>query len=547
MPKQFQNCMRKKFILKLLGQVLSYQSKLIEPQGENSPVRPMILVGNEHAMTAFFTETTMKIKYAALLSVSTFAVALLLMAPTRGIAEALGGFEPKQLKEDFQIARHSLEEGQPGLYRYTKKADLDRIFDEAEKSLNRPMDAYEFYRVMSLPVAAIKNGHTDVCISDDCTKETKKLPWLPFNVKVLDYKPYIFRDYAKNGTLAGREILSVNGVPATRIIRTMLAAESQDGDIQSSRQRVIAQHFGQSLIALLGIKAPYEVELAGDGVNKAEKVQVAGLTQEQMVGRSKSLYPRDQDKEPSKELKFLDNGKIAHLRYSIFGTDVEEGRAFMKRTFEEIQSKGSKVLILDMRGNLGGEGELGALLFSYLVDKPFKYYDDIIINANSGTVFSFAKYTDPHRDLNIPPGIAEVRGEGRIHQIADSCLGIQQPSKPNFKGLIYALINGRCFSSGAEFLTEVHFHHRATFIGEESAGGYYGNDSGDMVRIKLPNTKLVLFIPVMSGYMSVGGTHDHEAARGVIPDFPVNYTIAELLAGADKDLDLALELARKQQ
>jgi hypothetical protein len=98
MPKQFQNCMRKKFIQKLLGQVLSYQSKLIEPQGENSPVRPMILVGNEHAMTAFFTETTMKIKYAALLSVSTFAVALLLMAPTRGIAEALGGFEPKQLK-----------------------------------------------------------------------------------------------------------------------------------------------------------------------------------------------------------------------------------------------------------------------------------------------------------------------------------------------------------------------------------------------------------------------------------------------------------------
>jgi hypothetical protein len=47
------------------------------------------LVGNEEAMTALFTETTMKTKYAALLSMSTFAVALLLIAPTRGIAEAL--------------------------------------------------------------------------------------------------------------------------------------------------------------------------------------------------------------------------------------------------------------------------------------------------------------------------------------------------------------------------------------------------------------------------------------------------------------------------
>ena len=49
-------------------------------------------------------------------------------------------FEPGQLRQDFQIARQSLEEGHPGLYRHTKKVELDRIFDEAEKSLNHPMD-----------------------------------------------------------------------------------------------------------------------------------------------------------------------------------------------------------------------------------------------------------------------------------------------------------------------------------------------------------------------------------------------------------------------
>src|SRR5437016_2360020 len=43
----------------------------------------------------------------------------------------------------------------------------------------------------------------------------------------------------------------------------------------------------------------------------------------------------------------------------------------MKRAFETIQSKGSKALILDLRGNGGGEDQLGKFLFSYLIDAPF--------------------------------------------------------------------------------------------------------------------------------------------------------------------------------
>jgi len=126
-------------------------------------------------------------------------------------------------------------------------------------------------------------------------------------------------------------------------------------------------------------------------------------------------------------------------------------------------------------------------------------------------------------------------------------LGLQQPSKPTFTGTVYVLMNGGCLSTTSEFLTEVHFHHRATFIGEESAGCYYGSTSGEVVRITLPNTKLGLYIPLISYYMAVGGSHEHMAARGVIPDFPVNRTIADLVAGADKDLNLALELSRRSR
>lgn len=39
---------------------------------------------------------------------------------------------------------------------------------------------------------------------------------------------------------------------------------------------------------------------------------------------------------------------------------------------------------------------------------------------------------------------------------------------------------------------------------------------------------------------------DPLASRGVVPDYPVQYTIEELLAGEDKEMKLALSLARKQ-
>jgi C-terminal processing protease CtpA/Prc len=125
-------------------------------------------------------------------------------------------------------------------------------------------------------------------------------------------------------------------------------------------------------------------------------------------------------------------------------------------------------------------------------------------------------------------------------------LSLQQPSKPAFAGPIYILIDGGCLSTTAEFVTEVDIHHRATFIGEESAGCYYGNNS-PTVRITLPNTKLGIYIPFIAGYMAVGGNYQHDPARGIIPDFPVKQTISDLLAGQDRALELALKLARKSQ
>ena len=150
--------------------------------------------------------------------------------------------DPEKLCADFRIAREALEEGHSGIYRYTAKKELDGIFDQAEKSLTRPMSMLEFYRVLAPAVAAIKCGHTSVSLPKGFAKSlTGKNGTLPLEVRVLEGKAYVWRDFSGSpASFAGMEIRSINGVPASKIVKTMLAATPGDGDVETIRMKRIS-------------------------------------------------------------------------------------------------------------------------------------------------------------------------------------------------------------------------------------------------------------------------------------------------------------------
>jgi C-terminal processing protease CtpA/Prc len=453
--------------------------------------------------------------------------------------------EPDKLVADFRIARQALEEGHSGIYRYTPKAELDRLFDAAEKSLTRPMTLAEFYRTLAPVVAAIKCGHTDVALPRDFMKAlTAKSGVLPLQVRVLQGKPYVLRDLSGGPVnLSGKELRSVNGVSASTIVEKMMAAASGDGDVRTTRMRRISGWaFSSQLLALVGLSGPYEVVLWDPKENREVQIKVAGADLTRLKEAARAKFPQDQQPPSAGEFKLLDGGAIAVTKVRGFGGFVDAARKktladFYQESFETISRKGTTTLILDLRDNGGGEDELGKRLFSYLVDKPFTYYDKLLVNARE---FAFRKYAQLP---NIPAEAVEREPNGKYRTLNHPNSGTQQPSKPTFAGKLLILINGGCFSTTAEFLSLVHFHKRATFIGEESGGGYYGNTSGVVPAVTLPNTKLIVYVPLLSYYLAVSGTQD--PAHGVVPDHPIHYTIEELLAGADKELALALKLARK--
>ena len=141
------------------------------------------------------------------------------------------------------------------------------------------------------------------------------------------------------------------------------------------------------------------------------------------------------------------------------------------------------------------------------MDEPFKYYDDLVINARQ---FTFQKYTN--RTEPLPADLLEVQPNGKYRMVKHPNWGMQQPSKPPFHGKVLILINGGSFSTTSEFLSHAHSRKRATFIGEESGGGYYGNTSGPRLRLTLPHSNVRVGVPLMTYYMAVSG-YQAKAAR----------------------------------
>ena len=443
-----------------------------------------------------------------------------------------------ELQSDFQLARRALEEAHGGIYRYTPKAQLDRVFDTAARKLDRPMDALEFQRILAPAVAALRCGHTGVQMSLALKGQMEQALLLPLDVKLVRKRLYILRDFDGAGKLAGREIASINGVAVRSVIERLTAASPGDGYIATGRAQRIARKFKEELFAQFGMHGQFTLGLRG---HKRDSVTLAGQTLAALRQASAGRYPQDQHSHKFAELSLLDEGTIARLQVFNFTDEDEddEGAVVLKKVFENIAASGAKTLLLDLRDNGGGQDKLGKLVYSYLVDTPFPYYDALTVKQAS---LSFAKHVDG--SSAIPARLLTARADGLFLLKGHPNLGVQTPSAPAYTGKVIALINGRSFSTTSELITQLHDKKRARFVGEESGGAYHSSTSGNDVTLVLPHSGLRVVIPLVTYRLAVGGRHAN--GRGVVPDMEVVPRIADYLSGNDVVLEKALSMARSK-
>jgi len=451
------------------------------------------------------------------------ALAALLLALPFAAQGELRTLSPEEMRADLFLLGDTLASQHAGLHRYTDAAELDELLGrELEEVGEEPRDVLWFYRHVCEVLSAIHCGHTRAQLPQaDLVAAAARRGLLPLELHWSGTRAWIVRVLDDGVALRpGAELVSIDGLTPAEIRARAFARLSGDGAIESGKERELAWSFPELYSQLVSeAEGPYRVAVAG----LAAPLAVTGLAPAVFDARRAQLPRR-----PPVHFELGDDG-VGVLTVATFA-DPGGGEpgflAALESAFRSLREHGAKHLVLDLRGNGGGRDMYGAALVSYLASKPFGYFERIEVTPDyqPGGAFQLEE-RDGRRLMLSHPGLA-----------------VQEPAELHFSGDVQILIDGWTFSTAADVATVAHHLHLATFLGEETGGGYDGNTSGDGMMLALPNSHVSVHVPKWM-YTTANLGHAH-SGRGVPPDVPLVPSIEDVLAGRDVVLAKALERAR---
>lgn len=118
-------------------------------------------------------------------------------------------------------------------------------------------------------------------------------------------------------------------------------------------------------------------------------------------------------------------------------------------------------------------------------------------------------------------------------------MAYKKEPKHKFSGSIYIITSAYTYSAASNFCSMMYSNDLATFVGEETGGGYYGNTSGYIKTLILPNSKIEVRIPVLQFVMNVKARLPF--GSGIIPHHKVVPTFEQRINGENHSLKYILK------
>jgi C-terminal processing protease CtpA/Prc len=207
------------------------------------------------------------------------------------------------------------------------------------------------------------------------------------------------------------------------------------------------------------------------------------------------------------ELKCNPAENYALLTLNSFSSypSLEHVKKFIDDSFARIANNKIGNLVIDLRGNTGGDPNIAAHLLSYIEPEEKIYFNE------------------PYKDYE---GLAKP---------------IPMAARNRFLGNIYTLTDGEGFSTTGHFCSLLKYHRIGVLIGEELGSTYTCNDNSQNLVLK--NTGFKVKMPTQSYAVAVENIPDD---RGILPDYVVAATIEDVLSGKDTVFEFALNLIRKK-
>ena len=473
----------------------------------------------------------------------------------------------KLLREDVEVFRKTLEGLHPGLYRYISKTELDKSFDSFRNSIKKPMRQDVFMAKVAEFLYQLKCYHTYVNpfnqVKSIKDKIKRKRTYMPFYFEIVDDRLIVTANASSKMLAIGSELTSINGVPSKKIIEKLLSLSHADGDNnRGNRLTTISLGPGNgSTWSLFDVYFPiffgrndgtFKFEAIDFKTKKKEKFEVFAFTQAERTAEMNKRYGDQSSYDAGWEAKVIDG--IGYLRMSNFITWKLSFKAkeFVNEAFDKFRAENVKNIVIDIRGNGGGDSRIALEIGKNLTDQKLPCKSDsrtLIRSAKPDP--ELLKYTstyDPLIKAAITNGLPQQAYKdsgvpGLLEYLPDSkpCKEIEPYPNP-LKANAYMIVDANNSSAAYSFAFFTKQLGIATLVGQQTGGNLRGFHGGSYLFTKLPNSEVEFDIPVF-GYYSLTEQED----RGVRPDILVDRKPEDIGNKFDRELDTIMKLIKDRK
>ncbi len=466
-------------------------------------------------------------------------------------------FTPAEVQSDLDTLYRRLQLDAFDLYAFTSKPVLDRTFRrlrqhlsggrEGPHGLGPLMSKSEAEQRLQLLASAAHLGHARV--------EGLYAEWaeyrgaggraFPLNLRIAGGRVYVAKNLSGNARIrVGDEILALDGAPAGRwLARTGRHISAETPDLANS---ILEYDFPMYLWVEAGPKPSFRLLLRTPG-HAATRTTIAAATTAEM-DRNATGQPQGLDLDhPLRDARSLGDG-IGYLRPGPFYNDqaktaadewdVSAFKAFIDGAFRMFDREGVTKLIIDLRGNAGGDSLFSDVMVSWFADRPYQFFSSFKVRASADAIAANQERLE-HDAVAAGPisrRFATLYARARPGAVLDFEL---PPSLPNptehFGGEVFMLIDRQTYSNAVAVAATVQDYRFGLVMGEPTAD--MATAYGAMEHFTLPVTGAVIGFPKARIIRPSGDPR----SRGVTPDIAIETPI--ILTSDDEVLQRARAIA----
>lgn len=447
-------------------------------------------------------------------------------------------------QEDLVVLYRQLRSNHFDLYARRSAGDYDRYYEGLLDEVDGPIPRARFHRMLQRLLAYGHVGHakTEVALLDGLAHLQQGGPVIPLSIRYRGDE-MILEEWADGSEALppGSTLTSLGGLDLREFearARTLISA-----DTDRLLRAQLEQGLPIYLYLLFGDIQDLEVGfIRPDGVRGDHRVP-ARTYQELMALAQDRPVKRPEFDGSTRVFRRLDDD-VFYLRPGPFAATAQERgedgatyavdgfRAFIDEAFTALANSGAGNLLIDLRGNGGGDVSFSNLLVARIADRPFAFASRYAVRAGELTKMAWSDREGPAETLSgrIARGIADAE-TGATFEVA---LPLVPPAETGrFEGRVWVLVNRHSYSNAAVVAAQIQDYGFGILMGEPTAD--LATTYGAVESFTLPHSEALVYYP--KAYM-VRPSGD-ETAAGVRPDVP----LPPQPVGTSEDRVLAAALA----